>query len=221
MSASFNDLVKAVKEARDRAEKRNFEQSFELIVVYEGLNLKDPANKINEVLVLPNPLQGKEAKVCIFAEGDLALKAREVKADLVLGKADIQKCQADKKYAKKLANDYDFFLAQADLMPIIGRTLGPYLGPRGKMPIPITLGSDLAGLISKCKKSIRVRIKNNPIVQCKIGVESMEDERVAENAKTVLDLLREKIKHPAKIKSIYVKLTMGSPVKVPISGKGG
>jgi len=109
----------------------------------------------------------------------------------------------------------DFFLAQADLMPVIGRALGPFLGPRGKMPSPITLGTDLAALISRLRNSIRLKIRNNPVVQCKIGVEDMEDEKVAENAKVVLDFLKEKIKHPARIKSVYVKLTMGPPVEVP------
>jgi len=103
MSVSLNDLVKAIREARQKAKKRNFRQTFELIVAFEGLNLKDPSSRINEVLTLPNPMVGKEAKVCVIAEGDLALKAKDVKADLVLGKAEVQKCQADKKYAKKLA----------------------------------------------------------------------------------------------------------------------
>ncbi|MEM0233292.1 MAG: 50S ribosomal protein L1 [Candidatus Nezhaarchaeales archaeon] len=214
MSIQLSEIVKAVKEARQRTKKRNFKQTFELIVAFEGLNLKDPANRINEILVLPNPLKGKEAKICVISEGDLALKARDVKADLVLGKADLQKCQADKKFAKKLANTYDFFLAQADLMPMIGRILGPYLGPRGKMPSPITLSVDLASLINRYRNSIRIKIRNNPEVQCKIGTESMEDEKVAENTKAVLDFLKEKIKHPARIKSAYIKLTMGPPIRI-------
>jgi len=221
MSVSPNDLLKAIKEARQRARRRNFKQTFELIVAFEGLNLKDPSNRINEVLTLPNPLIDKEARVCVIAEGDLALKARDAKADLVLGKAEVQKCQADKKYAKKLARTYDFFLAQADLMPVIGRALGPFLGPRGKMPSPVTLGTDLATMISRLRNSIRLKIRNNPVVQCKIGVEDMEDEKVAENAKVVLDFLREKIKHPARIKSVYVKLTMGPPIEVPLTRTRG
>jgi large subunit ribosomal protein L1 len=222
MSLSLNDLLKAIKEARQKAKKRNFKQTFELIVSFEGLNLKDSSNRINEVLALPNPLVGKEAKVCVIAEGDLALKAKDAKADLVLGKAEVQKCQADKKYAKKIAKTYDFFLAQSDLMPVIGRTLGPFLGPRGKMPLPVTLGTDLAALISKLRNSVRLKIRNNPVVQSKIGVEDMEDEKIAENAKTVLDFLKEKIKHPARIKSVYIKLTMGSPVEVsPARARGG
>ncbi len=222
MSISLNDLVKVVREARHKSKKRNFGQTFELIVAFEGLNLKDPSNRINEVLALPNSVVGKGAKVCVIAEGDLALKAKDARADLVLGKAEVQKCQTDKKYAKKLAKTYDFFLAQADLMPMIGRALGPFLGPRGKMPSPITLGIDLAAMISKLRSSVRLKIRNNPVVQCKIGVEDMDDEKVAENAKAVLDFLREKIKHPARIKSVYIKLTMGPPIEVPLArARGG
>jgi large subunit ribosomal protein L1 len=222
MSVSLNDLVEAIRKARQKSKKRNFKQSFELIVAFEGLNLKDPSSRINEVLALPNPMVGKGAKVCVIAEGDLALKAREAKADLVLGKAEVQKCQADKKYAKRLARAYDFFLAQADLMPMIGRALGPFLGPRGKMPSPVTLGTDLSTMISKLRNSVRLKIRTNPVVQCRIGVEDMEDEKIAENAKAVLDFLRERIRHPARIKSVYVKLTMGPPIEVPLTrARGG
>ncbi|MDI9619691.1 MAG: 50S ribosomal protein L1 [Candidatus Nezhaarchaeota archaeon] len=220
MSIHVNSILEAVRKARTGAGKRNFEQAFELIVAYEGLNLKDPASRINEVLTLPNPIKGKEAKVCVFAEGDLALKAKDARADLVVGKAEIQRCQSDKKYAKALAKEYDFFLAQTDLMPVIGRVLGPYLGPRGKMPTPIALNSDIAGLINRYRNSVRVKIRNNPVVQCRIGVEHMEDEKVAENAKAIIDFLQEKVKHPAKISGAYVKLTMGPPVKIS-TGRGG
>ncbi|RLF11209.1 MAG: 50S ribosomal protein L1 [Thermoprotei archaeon] len=216
MKAALNNIIEALEEARRSSKKRNFEQTFELIVAYEGLNLRDPANRINEVLALPHPIKGREAKICVFAEGDLALKAKEAKADLVLGKADIQKCQADRKFAKKLAKTYDFFLAQVDLMPLIGRTLGPLLGPRGKMPTPVPPTMDLTGMLNRFRNSIRIRIRNNPVVQCPVGVESMSNEEVAENIKAVLDFLKEKVKHPAKISRAYVKLTMGPPVKLDV-----
>ena len=37
---------------------------------------------------------------------------------------------------KKLAGEYDFFVAQANIMPQVATVFGKVLGPRGKMPNP-------------------------------------------------------------------------------------
>jgi LSU ribosomal protein L1P len=61
--------------------------------------MKNAKNRINEEIFLPNG-KGRNAKVAIFATGELALKAKEV-ADLVLTDEDIEKLKDDKRKAKK------------------------------------------------------------------------------------------------------------------------
>ena len=46
-------------------------------------------------------------------------------------------------------------------MPLVGRTLGPVLGPRGKMPIPVPPNADLAPIIDKHRKTVVVRMRAN------------------------------------------------------------
>jgi large subunit ribosomal protein L1 len=100
-------------------------------------------------------------------------------------------------------------------MPLVGRILGPVLGPRGKMPVPVPPTADIVALIAKHRKTVIVRMRTQPIVQCRIGTESMKEEEIAENIQTVLRALEGKLKKGTKnIKLAYIKTSMGTPVKI-------
>jgi len=92
------------------------------------------------------------------------------------------------------AESYDFFIAEAPLMQSVGRILGPILGPRGKMPIPVPPTADITALIDKHRKTIVVRTRSQPMVQCRIGTENMKEEELAENTQAVLRALEVKLK---------------------------
>jgi len=208
-------LEKAFAEAKANSKPRNFTQSMELIVNLKGINMKSPESRINEAVPLPNT-SGKPVKICVIADGDLIFKAKEAGADTVLTKADLEKLAGDKKSAKKLANSHDFFVARADLMPLIGRILGPILGPRGKMPEPIPPTADVKPIIDRLRKSVRIRTRDQPVVKCRIGVETMSDSALAENAMAVLSAIEKKFSLKQHLDSIYVKTTMGPPVEVEV-----
>ncbi|RLE55925.1 MAG: 50S ribosomal protein L1 [Candidatus Methanomethylicota archaeon] len=216
MSILRDSLINAIEAAKKSSKKRNFVQSIDLIIVLRDIDMKKPENRINEKVYLPNPLD-KPIKVCVFGEGDFALKAKEAGADLVLGRADIERLGGDKKAAKKLAKEYDAFIARADLMPLIGRYLGPVLGPRGKMPEPIPPTGDVASAIRRAKACVRIRSRAQPLVQCRIGTETMPSDKIAENAEAVISAVERKLKSMHNIGAIYVKTTMGPPVKVEFS----
>ena len=63
----------------------------------------------------------------------------------------------DKKTAKKIANEMDFFIAEAPVMPTVGKRLGIVLAPRGKMPKPIQPGADPKSMIDNLRKTVSVR----------------------------------------------------------------
>ncbi|MEM1537560.1 MAG: 50S ribosomal protein L1 [Candidatus Nezhaarchaeales archaeon] len=211
MSVSLEDLVKAIEDAKKASVKRRFTQSLELIITYSDLDLKK-LGRINEVIQLPHPF-GRLSKVCVIADGDVALKAKQL-ADGLVDKDCLNKCLNDKKYARNIAKSYDFFIAQADLMPLVGRALGPFLGPRGKMPILLPSISVLEALVDRLRKSTRVRMKDQPVVQAFIGYEDEDSGKIAENAKTIIDGMKERLKVPHKVKNIYVKTTMGPLIRV-------
>lgn len=219
MSFPTNVFMKAIREAKERSSKRNFFQSIEFIAKIRDIDFKSPENRINTMITLPNPPKNKKNRICVIASGDLALKAKEIGVDLIIGKEELEELITNKKKAKKISKEYDFFLAQADLMPLIGRILGRYLGPKGKMPIPITLGSDISGIVERLRRSIRVRIRNQPQLMCKVGDERQNEKEIIENIEAIIEALGNKIKFPQNYEKMYVKLTMGPVIRINI-GEG-
>ena len=116
--------------------------------------------------------------------------------------------------AKKIAREYGFFVARADLMPSIGRVLGPILGPRGKMPQPVPPTVDIKPIIERLRRSVMIRTRNQPVVQCRVGTEDMDDKKIAENIMAVLSAVDKKFRLDQHLDSLYVKLTMGPAVEV-------
>ncbi len=121
----------------------------------------------------------------------------------------------DKKKQKKLANTFDFFIAEAPLMPLVGKSLGATLGPRGKMPTPVPPTANIVDQIEKHRKTVLLRIRGQPVLQCRVGNENMADEEIAENIQAVMKRIEGKLKRGIKnIRSIRLKTTMGTPIKV-------
>jgi len=214
MSIDIKEIIEAVKEAKEKAKERKFKESIDLSISFKNLDLKKPENRISAEVTLPHPIN-KPVKVCVIASGDLEVRAKNEGIDSVLSRIDLEKFLSDRKAAKKLAKQFDFFLAQVDLMPLVGRSLGPVLGPRGKMPKPIPPTADVKSLVEQYRRTVRIRMRNNPVVHVRVGTKDMEDEKIAENIKAVLEFLLEKLeKGMQNIKSIYVKTTMGPPVPI-------
>jgi len=208
-------ILEALREMRARTRKRNFKQSVELLVSLRDVDLKKPENRIRELVELPHGL-GKEARVCVIASGDAALRAKRAGLE-VLDKEQLEAMAGDKKAAKKLAKQYDYFVAEAPLMPLIGRILGPVLGPRGKMPTPVPPTADFAKVVERLKKTVRVVAWKAPHVYCRVGTEDMDDKALAENVNAVIKVLEDKLPRGlSNIKSVYVKMTMGPAVEVKI-----
>ena len=207
-------LLDAVKEAKAKSGQKKFNQTVELILDIKELDMKAPEGKIQQVIELPHAT-GKPNKICVIASGELALKARKAKAELVIEKADLEELAGKKKELRKLANNYDVFISETPLMSRVGRIFGPALGPRGKLPVPVPPNADIASLIAKHRKTIVVKMRNQPIIQCPVGTENMKDEELVANIQAVLRLLEGKLKRGFKnIKFAFIKTSMGEPVKI-------
>jgi large subunit ribosomal protein L1 len=212
-----DEVARALGELRQNLVKRKFSQSIDLVVKLREVDLKKPENRINETIPLPNPPE-KPLKICVIASGDLGTRAKTAGADLLVSRNDIENLGKDKKAARKLAQEYDFFIAEAPLMPLVGRALGSFLGPRGKMPTPVPPTAPIEQIVSGHRKMVRVRMREQPVLQCRVGTESMPDDKLAENIQAVFTRIEEKLERGVKnVGEILVKTTMSKPVKINIT----
>ncbi len=211
-----NKILEALKKLRSEAKKRKFKQSVDFSIVLKDVDLKNPENKIDEFLILPNGI-GKKIKVCALVDKDLVTQAREA-CDKVITKEEFSKWAGKKKEIKKLANDFDYFIAQATIMTDIAATFGKIFGPKGKMPNPksgciVPPKADLKSLVKKLQKTVRIQAKKQPVVSTIVGTEDMKDEEIAQNISTIYDFVKKKLpRGDQQIKKTYVKFTMSKPV---------
>lgn len=207
------NVLEAVKKAKEQSKPRNFTQSMDMIINVRDLDVKKPENRFNEEVTLPNG-RGKDVKIGVIADGELIVQAKDAGVDLVINKADLEELGKDRKAAKELVNSIDFFVAQADMMPLVGRFLGPILGPRNKMPKPVPANIKLEPLLERLQNTVKVGIKQQPSIQIIVGSQDMTDEEIAENIETVLTILdRQLDKGRNQIKSMFIKTTMGPTVR--------
>src|SRR5713101_2492681 len=96
MPLSKDSITKALGDVRSKTEKRKFTQAIELSVKLREIDLKKPEGRINENLELPTAAD-KDSKVAVIAGGDLAVRAKNAGADIVIGREDLDKLGRAKK----------------------------------------------------------------------------------------------------------------------------
>ena len=194
MAELKTEQIKEIKK-----ERRNFSQTVDLIVNISNLDLKKPENRIRERIVLPHKV--KDVKVCFILDA-LYTKGKALGENhKVLGKSDLE---LKKRDAKRIARDYDFFVIEAPIMPVAAKILGKYTGPRNKSLIPLPPNTkDLNAVISNLEKTVSLNIVKNPLIQVPIGKENMEDKKIMQNYKTVVDKVSELLE-PKKGQIIYL-----------------
>jgi large subunit ribosomal protein L1 len=209
------DIENAVARALEEAPPRNFRETVDLAINLRDLDLNDPNNRVDESVVLPAGT-GQETSIVVFAEGETALRAEDV-ADQVLSGDDLEDLGDDDDAAKDLADETDFFIAEANLMQDIGRYLGTVLGPRGKMPTPLQPDDDVVETVNRMKNTVQLRSRDRRTFHTRVGAADMSAEEIADNIDVIVRRLEADLeKGPLNIDAIYVKTTMGPSEEVPV-----
>lgn len=212
------EIINNLKTARESSKKRNFNQTFDLIINLKDINLKNPDEQVDLFLNLPHPI-GKKIKVCGLV--GIELKEESEKTfEKTIDSEEFIKYAKDKKSIKNLANEYDFFVAQANLMGQIAKTFGRVFGPRNKMPNPkagcvVPPKTNLSQLQEKLQTTIRASARTFPVIQVSVGKEDMNNEDIAENILTIYNSVMHALpKEENNISSILIKTTMGKPMRL-------
>ena len=166
----FTDAIEQLK----KHPTRKFKQSYELIINLRDLNLKKPEEQVEFWLQLPHD-RGKQTKIAAIVGPELTTTAKN-SCDLTITHEEFPKYAANKKTIKKLARTYDYFIAQANIMPDVAKTFGRVLGPLGKMPNPkagcvVPPTANLKQLVDKLRKTIKITAKTQPSIKILIGKE--------------------------------------------------
>jgi large subunit ribosomal protein L1 len=204
-------ILEAIKKARD-TKKRKFKQGFDLAINLKNIDLKKPENRINVEITLPHSY-GKVNKVAVIVD-NLISNAKSLENVIVIKKDDLEKLGRDKKSVRKIAKQCSYFIAEAPLMPLVGRFLGPILAPRNLMPKPIPPSADLNSIVEKSRKVIKIQLKTSPAIHMGVGNEEMDDNKIAENVDKVINTIVPLLpKNREQVKNFVIKTTMGKPVK--------
>jgi len=202
-------LQKALTKLRKEKE-RKFDQTLDLIINLQKFDIKK--SQINFLITLPHKI--KDKKIAGF------LEVKNNNIDTIT--LEEFKRYTDKKKLKNLVNKYDFFIAQASLMPKVATTFGRVLGPAGKMPSPqlgiITDADDktINDLKNKVNNILKIKIKEASI-KVPAGKYSMKNEDLLENIQVIYNsILKELPRDKENIKNIEIKFTMTKPQKIKI-----
>jgi len=204
------NFLKAIEKIKASDKKVNFDQTVDLIINLKEFDVRREA--FNIFISVPNKI--KDKKIAGFFEKDSKV------IDSI--RTEQFPKYKEKKDIKKLISQYDFFIANAKLMPAVATSFGRVLGPVGKMPSP-QLGilpneedKIIRNIVNKINSTVRVRVKE-PSIKIAIAKQSMDSDKIAENAlavyQKVLDTLPRKRDN---IKNVKIKLTMDAPEKVEI-----
>ncbi len=210
-------VLNALKTLREANSPRKFKQSVDFIVNLKDLNLKNPTDQVEFFLTVPEQVRPK--KVCAIVGGELEAEANKV-CDFTITQMDLDKYKNDKVAMKKLAAEYDFFIAQANLMGKIAGVFGRVFGPRGKMPNPkagcvVPPKGSLQALYDRLQRTIKISAKKFPVIQLNAGKEDMTDEQIATNVAYFYDQIVHHLpKEQHNVRGALIKFTMGKPVKL-------
>lgn len=211
-------IQKALQEVLKEKGKKKFTQTIDLIINLKDIDLKKNDQQVDFFLQLPHG-KGKENKICGLVGPELFDESKK-NFDHTIEAHDFDDLKNKPSEIKNLAESYDYFVAQATIMPQIATAFGRILGSRGKMPNPkagcvVPPKAQLAPLKERLTKTVRITAKASISVKVPVGNENLTENQLIDN---ILAVYQGLISHTPQgennIKVSMLKLTMGTPVRV-------
>jgi len=210
-----NSIKNALEELRKISTQRKFLQSIDVIITLKDIDM-NKQGKIEDFVKLPSG-KTKKAKICALVGNESEAGAKA--ADKVILSSDFEKWK-NPRDIKNLAREFDYFIAQADMMPKIAQIFGRYFGPINRMPNPkagaiVPAKSNLEPIVTKLRDTVKLIANKAPVFQCSIGYEDQKDEELISNILKVVKSAEHALPNGRNnLGKIYLKATMSGKVKI-------
>jgi large subunit ribosomal protein L10Ae len=205
---TLNEAIAAIL-LHSKENKKNFTETIELQVALKNYD-PNKDKKLAGTIRLPIAPKQKYT-ICVIGDAKHIEDAKKANVPS-MSQDDLKKLKKDKKLVKKLANQYDAFLASSSLIRMIPRLLGPGLNKAGKFPSVLGANDDINEKVVAQKASIKFQLKSKKAMCLGVAVAnvSMTQEQVQVNITLAVNFLISLLsKNWQQIKRLYIKSTMG------------
>ncbi|MEW5298775.1 MAG: hypothetical protein WDW38_000484 [Sanguina aurantia] len=193
-----------------RSKARKFQETIELQI---GLKNYDPQKdkRFSGTVRLPF-IPRPRMKICVLGDVKHCEQATSLQLE---NKAveDLKKLNKNKKLVKKLAQQYQAFLASDSVIKQIPRLLGPGLNKAGKFPSPINKA--LEEQVAETKASIKFQLKKVLCLGVAVAHVGMSEAEIRTNINYSINFLVSLLKKNwQNVRCLYIKTTMGKPIRI-------
>jgi len=206
---NIDNLKKAIQAVLEGSEekKRKFLETVELQVALKDYDTQRD-KRFSGTVKLPN-VPRPRMKICVLGD---AVHCEQAQKDGTPFKSvdDLKKLNKNKKLVKKLAQEFDAFLASQVLIPQIPRLLGPGLNKAGKFPTLITHTDNIANKVTDIRSQVKFQLKKVLCMGVAVGNVGMSPEELRANCLMAINFLVSLLKKNwNNVKKLYIKSTMG------------
>lgn len=203
----ITELKKSVEE-----KPRKFRQTIELQI---GLKNYDPQKDKRFAGTVKLPYCPRpNLKLCILGDAKHCDQAAGVGIEK-RSVDDLKKLNKDKKLVKNLAKKYNAFLASDSVLKQIPRLLGPGLNKAGKFPTLVGHHENLADKCTEIRSTIKYQLKKVLCMGVAVGNVSQDEQELYVNIQMAINYLVSLLKKNwQNVKTLYIKSTMGKPVRI-------
>ncbi|EGD73622.1 large subunit ribosomal protein 1 [Salpingoeca rosetta] len=209
---TYEEAIQALLKHSLKQKKRKFRETVELQVMLKNY---DPSRdkRFSGTVRLPG-IARPGMKVCVL--GDDAHCDEAKAADIPCMDVDsLKKLKKNKKLVKKLAKQYDAFLASSKLLKQLPRILGPGLNKAGKFPSPVSHEEKLPEKVDELKATVKFQMKKVLTLGVAIGHVDMSEEELITNSIQAVNFLVSLLKKNwQNVRSLNIKSTMGPPQRI-------
>merc|ERR1712198_742218 len=209
---ALNEAVAAVLTHANQEKKRKFTETVELQVALKNYDPQRDKRFAGTVKLkhIPRP----KMSVCVLGDQQ---HIDEATSNSIPCKdvESLKKLNKNKKLVKKLAKEYDAFLASDTIIKTIPRILGPGLNKAGKFPTMLTHSESMVGKVDEVRATIKFQMKKVLCLNVAVGHVAMAQEELVANISLSINFLVSLLKKNwQNVRALYIKSSMGPSQRV-------